>query len=61
MERSPFLSMCEIWGKEMALKKCREFKIEVTQEELEAWEQRDKRVKDAFKSFMDSLELDKKE
>ena len=61
MERSPFLSMCEILGKETALKKCRELKIEVTQEELDEWEHREKRMNDAFKSFIDALELEKKE
>lgn len=61
MDRSPFLSMCRIWGKETALKKCRELKIEVSKEELEEWEQQDRKLKEGFKSFLDALEFDKKE
>ena len=46
-ERSAFRVMCLMWGKEIALKKCREFGIEVTEDELREQEAKDERLKKA--------------
>ena len=46
-ERSAFRVMCLMWGKEIALKKCREFGIKVSEEELREQDESEKRLKKA--------------
>jgi len=46
-ERSAFRVMCLMWGKEIALKKCREFGIEVTEDELREQEAKVERLREA--------------
>ena len=46
-ERSAFRVMCLMWGKEIALKKCREFGIDVTEDELREQEAQEKRLREA--------------
>lgn len=46
-KRSAFRVMCLMWGKEIALKKCREFGIEVTEDELREQEAQEERLKKA--------------
>lgn len=35
-DRSPFRVMCDMWGVDVALKKAKQFGLEVTDEEIEA-------------------------
>ena len=46
-ERSAFRVMCLMWGKEITLKKCKEFGIEVTEDELRELEAHEERLKKA--------------
>lgn len=46
-ERSAFRVMCLMLGKEIALKKCKEFGIEVTEDELREQEAHEERLKKA--------------
>ena len=46
-ERSAFRVMCLMWGKEIALKKCRELGIDVTEDELREQEAKEERLKKA--------------
>ena len=44
-EHSAFRVMCLMWGKEIALKKCKEFGIEVSEDELREQEAQEERLK----------------
>ena len=35
-DRSPFRVMCDMWGVDVALKKAKQFGLEVTEEEIQA-------------------------
>lgn len=42
-DRDPFRVMCDMWGVEIAMKKAKEFGIDVSQEEINAQRQKDKK------------------
>ena len=50
-DRDPFRVMCDMWGIEVAVKKAKEFGIDVSQEEIDAQRQKDKKVLDALKNL----------
>ena len=39
-DRSPFRVMCDMWGVDVALKKAKQFGLEVTEEEIQAEEKK---------------------
>lgn len=42
-DRDPFRVMCDMWGVEIAIKKAKEFGIDVSQKEIDAQRQKDKK------------------
>ena len=50
-DRDPFRVMCDMWGVETAVKKAKEFGIDIFQEEIDAQRQKDKKVLDALKEL----------
>ena len=54
-ERSAFRVMCLMWGKEIALKKCREFGIEVTEDELREYEEQEERLRETTSNLIESI------
>lgn len=42
-DRDPFRVMCDMWGVEIAMKKAKDFGIDVSQEEIDAQRQKDKK------------------
>ena len=54
-ERSPFLAMCKMWGKETAILKCKEFGISISEEELEQVEQDETRAYEAFEKLFEGF------
>ena len=54
-ERSAFRVMCQMWGEEIALRKCREMGIEVTEEELREQEEREGRLMEASRELIRSM------
>lgn len=43
-DHDPFRVMCNMWGVETAVKKAKEFGIDVSQEEIDAQRQKDKKT-----------------
>lgn len=51
-DRDAFRVMCDMWGVEIAVKKAKEFGIDVSQEEIDAQRQKDKKTLDALKNLL---------
>lgn len=54
-ENAPFRVMCEMWGIETAIKKAKQLGIPVPQEAIEEQRAKDERMKNLWKSFLDSV------
>ena len=53
--RSPFHAMCVMWGIEIALEKCKEFGIRVSQEEIDEEEKISSGVYEAMSDIVKSM------
>lgn len=47
-DRSPFLVMCDMWGLDAALKKARQFGLNVTEKEVDEAKQKEKKIADGL-------------
>lgn len=54
-EKMPFRVMCEMWGVETAIKKAKQLGIPVPQEVIEEQREKDERMKNLWKDFLDSV------
>ena len=54
-EHAPFCVMCEMWGIETAIKKAKQLGIPVPQEAIEEQQEKDERMKNAWKAFLDAV------
>lgn len=54
-EKVPFCVMCEMWGVETAIKKAKQLGIPVPQEAIEEQREKDERMKNAWKAFLDAV------
>lgn len=54
-DRSPFRVMCDMWGVDVALKKAKQFGLEVTEEEIQAEKKKSTDVMNALSEMIHAI------
>lgn len=54
-ENAPFRIMCEMWGIETAIKKAKKLGILVPQEAIDEQREKEERMRNAWKAFLDAV------